>query len=219
MKKILFVCFSLCAVFVFSANLQAQIGVSDNNFNLKFNAFGDNANFALTRPRIVKEKSIKTENTESIKTEIAKADVVSAIPVAPAAIGFELEKKAFALLNAKRLEMGLSALNWSDDVAKIARVHSQNMASYKFFSHTGLDGYMVSDRADKLGIRKWSAIGENIAYNRGYQNPVEFAVERWMLSNSHRENLLSNRWKESGVGVAITADGTYYFTQVFLVRK
>lgn len=219
MKKILFVCFSLCAVFVFSGNLQAQIGVSDNNFNLKFNAFGDNANFALTRPRIVKEKSIKTENTESIKTEIAKADIVSAIPVSPVAIGFELEKKAFALLNAKRLEMGLSALNWSDDVAKIARVHSQNMASYKFFSHTGLDGYMVSDRADKLGIRKWSAIGENIAYNRGYQNPVEFAVERWMLSNSHRENLLSNRWKESGVGVAITADGTYYFTQVFLVRK
>ena len=79
---------------------------------------------------------------------------------------------------------------------------------------------MVDDRADSAGIKNWKRIGENIAYNRGYDNPVEFAVLRWMQSQSHRENLLSEKWKESGIGIAIAADGkTYYFTQVFMLRK
>lgn len=132
---------------------------------------------------------------------------------------FDLEKQVFALLNSQRSAKGLTALEWNDDVARIARMHSENMAKYKFFSHTGLDGTMVNDRADLCGVNKWKAIGENIAYNRGYEKPAEFAVERWMQSNSHRENILNNRWKESAVGVALSNDGAVYFTQVFLVRK
>lgn len=131
----------------------------------------------------------------------------------------ELEKQSFAMLNSLRLEKGLPALVWNEDVARIARMHSENMAKYKFFSHTGLDGSMVNDRADSCGVSKWRAIGENIAYNRGYDKPADFAVERWMQSVGHRENILNDRWKESAVGVAISNDGSYYFTQVFLDRK
>jgi uncharacterized protein YkwD len=132
---------------------------------------------------------------------------------------FELEKLAFALINQKRAAIGLKELTWSDEVAKIARLHSSNMAEYKFFSHRGLDGLMIGDRADSFGLKKWRAIGENIAFNRGYAKPTEFAVERWMESTGHRENLLDDRWKETGVGIAIASDGSYYFTQVFLLRK
>lgn len=131
----------------------------------------------------------------------------------------ELEKLAFNLLNAQRAAKNLPALEWDEDIAKIARMHSESMAKYKFFSHTGLDGTMVNDRADLCGISRWKAIGENIAFNRGYDKPADFAVERWMKSVSHRENILNNRWKESAVGVAVADDGSYYFTQVFLARK
>ncbi len=103
-------------------------------------------------------------------------------------------------------------------MAKIARQHSENMATLKFFSHTGKDGLMVHDRADALGISNWRAIGENIAYNRGYDKPAEFAIERWMLSPAHRDNILSKMWKEAGIGAAIADDGAYYFTQVFVER-
>lgn len=132
---------------------------------------------------------------------------------------FRLEKKVFELINEERADNNLPELDWSDEVAEIARLHSENMANFKFFSHQDLDGWMVNDRADALGINKWRAIGENIAFNRGYNNPAESAVERWMQSATHRENLLNNRWKESGIGIAIAEDGTYYFTEVFLLRK
>lgn len=78
---------------------------------------------------------------------------------------------------------------------------------------------MINNRADSVGLSKWRSIGENIAYNRGYANPLEFAVEGWMKSPAHRDNILNNRWQESGIGIAILADGTYFFTQVFLLRK
>ena len=134
------------------------------------------------------------------------------------AAAFELERKVLELINAQRAAKGLSPLAWSEDLGKIARLHSENMARYKFFSHVGRDGRSIDDRADAAGVSKWRAIGENIAYNRGFENPAEFALQGWLKSASHRENLLSNRWRETGVGVGLAADGTFYFTQVFLVR-
>jgi uncharacterized protein YkwD len=155
-----------------------------------------------SRPRVYKEK--ESSNETAVKKAVTS---------------FEIERKTFDEINQQRAAVGLQPLTWSDDAAKIARVHSENMANFKFFSHEGLDGSMVNDRADSFGVSKWRAIAENIAYNRGYANPIEFVVESWMKSTGHRENILNNRWKESGIGVAITADGTYYFTQVFMQRK
>lgn len=129
------------------------------------------------------------------------------------------EHSAFNLINQKRLENGLKPLAWSDALANIARQHSQNMAEFKFFSHRGVDNKMVSDRADNEHLGKWRAIGENIAFNRGYQDPVGKAVELWLDSPSHRHNLMDDNWKESAIGVAVAPDGSYYFTQVFLLRK
>lgn len=167
---------------------------------------GPNANDIIEgdRPRIV-----PTKNAE------ANAEVKSAIYVKVASV----EQTVFNLINQKRAELGLKPLIWNDDLEKIARGHSENMAEYDFFSHRGLDGKAVSDRADSAGLSKWRSIGENIAFNRGYADPIAKAVDLWLNSPSHKNNLLSATWKESAVGVAITEDGSYYFTQVFLLRK
>jgi uncharacterized protein YkwD len=131
----------------------------------------------------------------------------------------EVERRVFELLNAERRSQGLADLAWSEDVAALARMHSGDMAAIKFFSHRGSDGSMVDERADRLGMGAWRVIGENIAYMRGYPDPAALAVEKWMASPEHRKNLLGPNWKESAVGIAITSDGTYYMTQVFLLRK
>ena len=131
-------------------------------------------------------------------------------------VQYGMEKIVLDLINKERAEQGLSALNWNEKAAQIARLHSENMAHYKFFNHRGLDGLMVNDRADNIAL-DWRAIGENIAYNRGYDDPVGFTIQRWMGSPSHKENILDKRWKESGVGIITAPDGTYYLTQVFLL--
>lgn len=152
------------------------------------------------RPRIVDERR---------EAAVASSVIINTV---------ELERVAFELLNQKRQDNGLMPLVWSEQIAAVARVHSQNMAEFKFFGHRGLDNKLVSDRADQLRLGRWRAIGENIAYNRGYKDPVEKAVDNWLNSQSHRHNLLSSEWKESAVGVAVGDDGSYYFTQVFLKK-
>jgi uncharacterized protein YkwD len=93
------------------------------------------------------------------------------------------------------------------------------MAEAGFFSHRGKDGSLIDDRAERLGMNSWAAIGENIAYIRGFEKPADLAVEKWMQSTSHRNNMLSNRWREAAIGVAIADNGTLYFTQVFILRN
>ncbi|MDH3530910.1 MAG: CAP domain-containing protein [Acidobacteriota bacterium] len=129
-----------------------------------------------------------------------------------------LEKETFDLINLRRLERGLKELKWSDELADLARTHSENMAVYGFFSHIGLNGRLVDRRAADSGIDKWQGIGENIAFNKGFANPTSLAVERWMLSAGHKLNLLDSRWTESGLGIAVTKDGKYFFTQIFIFR-
>ena len=129
-----------------------------------------------------------------------------------------LEKETFEMINLKRLERGLPALKWNQRVADLARKHSENMAVYGFFSHYGLNGRTVDSRAVDFGINDWSGIGENIAFNKGIDNPTSFTVDRWMKSEGHKLNLLDGRWKESGLGIAVTKDGKYFFTQIFILK-
>lgn len=153
----------------------------------------------------VRQRIYKTENKNSnINAAIADHGV---------------ERATFELMNKQRVSKGLTALVWNDQIAEVARLHSIDMARNSYFSHRGLDGKMVDERADILGVNNWRAIGENIAFMRGYNKPDKMAVEKWMDSTSHRRNMLSPTWSDSAIGVAVTPDGTYYFTQVFVVRK
>lgn len=206
--------------------------------------FTPGAAFSQAKPKPnPQNKSAKVQNNEAprpkliavlgeteLEKELARKEARAAKQVPDSAKGrakaelrngreaLDLERRVFALLNQKRAENGLSPLAWSEDMAKIARAHSIEMAEYNYFSHKGLNGSMVNDRADELGISDWRSIGENIAFNQGYENPGEFAIECWLKSASHYQNLMSRKWKQSGLGVAITKDGRYYFTQVFVLN-
>ena len=153
----------------------------------------------------------------SVSANVDLARTRYVVPTDVAAVS-AAEREAFDLINKKRGDVGLEPLVWNDQLAALAREHSADMAEFKYFSHKGTDGTMVDARADKFGITNWSAIGENIAFNRGYTDAPSFAVTCWMESPGHRQNILDKRWNQTGIGAAILPDGTYYFTQVFLLR-
>lgn len=132
---------------------------------------------------------------------------------------YGLERQTFDLLNSERSSRGLAPLEWDDRVAEVARMHSENMASRKFFSHRGPDGSTVDSRADVVGVSNWRSIAENIAFLNGYDDPAPQAVQRWLASPAHRKNLLGRAWNRSAIGVAISDDGSVYFTQVFMAIR
>jgi uncharacterized protein YkwD len=146
----------------------------------------------------------------------ARANFVatSSAPAAPNAA----ERRAFELVNEERRARGQQTLVWDAELTALARRHSENMARQNFFSHTDREGLDTADRAAVNGVCGWRAIAENIAYNQGFDDPVGFAVERWMQSSKHRENILRPAFTHAGIGVSRAADGRVYFTQVFVAR-
>lgn len=130
----------------------------------------------------------------------------------------EIERRAFESTNAARMQNGLAPLVWDPALCRMARIHSQNMVRQGYFAHETPDGARLKDRAHAVGIPHFRVLGENIAYNQGYDDPGAFAVQRWMISPGHRANILNSEFEQSAIGSFIAPDGTIYLTQEFIKR-
>lgn len=124
-----------------------------------------------------------------------------------------LSKLNYYALNGLRARNGLSVLEWHPELAKIARAHSVDMAANNMFEHHSSDGTSRKDRMLNAGI-DYMAGGENI--DRGQFDTFD-ALDGWLGSDVHRENLLSTDFTHIGVGFAYNkdAEGYFYGTQDF----
>ena len=129
-----------------------------------------------------------------------------------------MEMRVFELINEQRAANGEPLLVWDAELCRMAREHSEKMVRLDFINHVGPDGLDMVARAHANGISGWRALGENIAYNQGFDDPAAFAVERWMKSTKHRSNILRAQFTHSAIGIARAADGGVFFTQVFITR-
>lgn len=115
------------------------------------------------------------------------------------------------LVNGERARLGLDEIVYDESIAAIARSHSQAMASGAVpFGHDGSDGREAKIKA----LYKTISVGENITYNSGTYSPEIKAVSDWMGIQDQRFNILGN-YNRTGVGIAKSASGSYYFTQIF----
>ncbi len=134
----------------------------------------------------------------------------------------QIEARVLQLVNEARSDArmcGSEALAAAQPVRLNAKLrsasaaHAKDMARYSYFSHTGRDGFHVSERAGRAGY-DWRAIGENIA--SGQMN-ADLAVQGWLISPSHCANLMTARYTEMGLAFAVNpqSDGGVYWVQVF----
>ncbi len=121
------------------------------------------------------------------------------------------EARVIELVNSERTSRGLSPLTYDWQLARVARIKSEDMSSGGYFSHTSPTYGTPFEMIQSFGISYKSA-GENIA--RGYASP-ESVVRGWMNSSGHRANILNSSFTHIGVGYA---PGGSYATQLF-IRK
>ncbi len=126
----------------------------------------------------------------------------------------QIEKQAFDLVNAHRKRIGLEPLVNKDYIAEQARLHSKDMADGKVeFGHDGANARL--DNISK-SLKEMRAGGENVFYcTDNYDNLAGTAVDAWLKSPGHRENIEGD-YNLSGMGVVRAANGDYYFTQIFV---
>lgn len=102
------------------------------------------------------------------------------------------------LTNRSRETYDVPTLASNDLLSRAAQLKAEDMAAKGYFSHQGPGGETPWTWLDRVGYDYTSA-GENLAVNFVESEDV---VSAWMRSESHKENILSGRFTEIGIGVA-----------------
>ncbi len=118
-------------------------------------------------------------------------------------------KDLLAIINLDRVQRGLPAYRWNDQVADAAYANSADMAAHQRMQHTGSDGSNAGVRLTRAGFA-WSSWGENIGAGFSEPQPLYTA---WLNSPSHRTQLLGD-FRYAGIGAVASSDGTPYWTLV-----
>lgn len=111
-----------------------------------------------------------------------------------------MQKELLSHLNAERKARGLPALILSAKLEKAAQGHACDNAKRKSISHTSSDGGTLKTRLRRAGYA-FRMAGENTG--RGFATGTR-AVEWWMNSPHHKDNILMRRAREIGVGIAVS---------------
>ncbi len=120
------------------------------------------------------------------------------------------EEQVVALVNEERAKEGLPALKVDETLQAAALARAKE--TVQLFSHTRPNGASCFTILKEYGI-SYHYAGENIAY--GQRSPEE-VVDAWMNSAGHRANIMSENFTTIGIGYYQTANGTKYWSQLFL---
>ena len=124
----------------------------------------------------------------------------------------ELARQILSLVNIERARVGVAPLTQSDKLTEAAEDYACVMAAEDFFDHVHpVTGEGPGARAGDAGY-EFFAVGENLA---GGQMTSAEALDGWMNSPSHRTNMLSPEWRETGIGIRRGGSLQIYWVQEF----
>ena len=101
------------------------------------------------------------------------------------------------LINEKRVATGLNPLSENPQLSQAALAKGTDMLNKDYWAHVAPDGTEPWAFLSTAGYT-YRFAGENLA--RDFSNPGS-AVDAWLASPSHTENILSEKYQETGVAV------------------
>jgi uncharacterized protein YkwD len=122
-----------------------------------------------------------------------------------------IRRAVLCLHNEIRSQHGLKALRQNKRLGRAAVRHSRDMVVHDYFEHTTPKGVTMLDRILRSRyVREdqgW-VLGENLAWGTGTYGTPRGAVEAWMESAGHRENILRGAYRDVGIGVVLGVPGS-----------
>ena len=152
--------------------------------------------------RKIKENTI-TNNSNTNNTNTLQTQNISNITAE--------EQELLKLINEQRASYGLSALKFDEELQKVAKAKAKDLVDNNYFSHNSPTYGTPFDMMKSYGI-KYKVAGENIAGN----STLKGAVDAWMNSQGHRENILSNAYNYTGIGIVESPTYGKVLVQMFI---
>ena len=127
------------------------------------------------------------------------------------------EQQLLEEINSARAAQGLNPLKLDSELSAAAYTHSADMACQDYVDHNGSDGSTWYSRIQVQGYA-YTYAAENIYVgNPAFGGTPDGAFTWWMNSKVHRDNILSTKVTDVGIGYAYSSGSTYggYYTLDF----
>jgi hypothetical protein len=128
------------------------------------------------------------------------------------AAGFET---VLAGTNDYRRLNGIDPLVHDPRLSAVAQAWAEQMAADYASSGDMNQAFRHNPNMSSQVPAGWQAVGENIAWNRGYPSPYLTLMDQWRTSPGHSANMLNTRWTHVGIGTYQDAGGSTWGVQVF----
>jgi uncharacterized protein YkwD len=167
-----------------------------------------------TAPKPVKRSTATTAKTHSTKPTPTRKSTKTAKQASPKTTSSSSSSYAtrsdwanavLSELNSERAKHGLRALKMNSKPVSAAHKHNLAMAKANTLSHQLKGEAALGSRVSAAGYR-WSAVGENVAYNGRRSQDGLLAVQKAMYNekppnDGHRKNILSKTYVDVGIDV------------------
>jgi len=131
-------------------------------------------------------------------TDVAKAAVTNAETIessVPSSLTQE-ESELLSLINKEREKNNLPVFEIDENLQNVARLKAQDIVDNNYFSHTSPTYGSPFEMLKSYNI-SYKTASENIAGNSN----ISKALESWLNSESHKNNILSNDYNYTGIAV------------------
>lgn len=136
----------------------------------------------------------------SLPTQTITAHAASLSPSTQTPDLFYNELQIVYLTNLRRREAGLPPLRWNREMSQAARWFAQNSVDGRngpYCGHVDTDNRSLDKRLDAFNYTNAKSWGENVVCGLA---AAEAAVNGWMNSAGHKQNILQSDYREIGVG-------------------
>lgn len=123
----------------------------------------------------------------------------------------EEEEEVLNLINEQRKQYGLPELKAYGELQRVAKLKAQDLVNNKYFSHTSPTLGTPFEMLQEEGVI-YKYAGENLA---GNETGVK-AVNAWMNSPAHKDNILDSDYEYTGIAVVDSEVYGKVYVQLFL---
>lgn len=121
------------------------------------------------------------------------------------------EKEVLNLINEQRKEYGLNELQTYSELQRVAKIKAEDIVNNNYFSHTSPTFGTPFEMLKGEGI-VYKYAGENLA---GNETGIK-AVNAWMNSPTHKENILDADYEYTGISVVDSPIYGKVYVQLFM---
>ena len=121
------------------------------------------------------------------------------------------EKEVLDLINEERKEYGLDELVPCEELQRVAKIKAEDLVNNDYFSHTSPTYGTPFDLLKSEGVT-YKFAGENLAGNETGPR----AVDAWMNSKAHKDNILDTDYTYTGICVVDSEVYGKVYVQFFM---